>query len=164
MIRRPPRSTLFPYTTLFRSPQRRAHPPEHGDRVHQDAPLRRSDSSLSARAGARQLARRCTLRPRVSALATRRPRWRRAASEDVPRASAQRTRRAKVDRACQPGLAGSRDRLVRRAGGEDGKPLIRTCAVLAVAAGVGGAVVGGLEDTPPRPGGGVGILIPPRRH
>src|SRR2546430_10524568 len=27
MIRRPPRSTLFPYTTLFRSPpQRRAHP------------------------------------------------------------------------------------------------------------------------------------------
>src|SRR5215475_15687592 len=26
MIRRPPRSTLFPYTTLFRSPQVRAHP------------------------------------------------------------------------------------------------------------------------------------------
>src|SRR5258708_31742327 len=25
MIRRPPRSTLFPYTTLFRSIQRRAH-------------------------------------------------------------------------------------------------------------------------------------------
>src|SRR3989337_3191921 len=25
MIRRPPRSTLFPYTTLFRSLQRRAH-------------------------------------------------------------------------------------------------------------------------------------------
>src|SRR2546430_11984459 len=25
MIRRPPRSTLFPYTTLFRSPSRRAH-------------------------------------------------------------------------------------------------------------------------------------------
>src|SRR2546422_6170234 len=25
MIRRPPRSTLFPYTTLFRSTQRRAH-------------------------------------------------------------------------------------------------------------------------------------------
>src|SRR5687767_15730733 len=30
MIRRPPRSTLFPYTTLFRS--RREHPPRHGDR------------------------------------------------------------------------------------------------------------------------------------
>src|SRR2546427_4257206 len=26
MIRRPPRSTLFPYTTLFRSPDLRAHP------------------------------------------------------------------------------------------------------------------------------------------
>src|SRR5215211_7631846 len=35
MIRRPPRSTLFPYTTLFRSPPRRARcppsfPPGHG--------------------------------------------------------------------------------------------------------------------------------------
>src|SRR2546425_6351595 len=32
MIRRPPRSTLFPYTTLFRSPlgARVEHPPEHG--------------------------------------------------------------------------------------------------------------------------------------
>src|SRR3712207_6952758 len=27
MIRRPPRSTLFPYTTLFRSPLRRRHLP-----------------------------------------------------------------------------------------------------------------------------------------
>src|SRR5689334_24337814 len=27
MIRRPPRSTLFPYTTLFRSPGRRRPPP-----------------------------------------------------------------------------------------------------------------------------------------
>src|SRR2546430_13365651 len=26
MIRRPPRSTLFPYTTLFRSPARESHP------------------------------------------------------------------------------------------------------------------------------------------
>src|SRR5438477_8829693 len=30
MIRRPPRSTLFPYTTLFRSPRRGRHrPPRH---------------------------------------------------------------------------------------------------------------------------------------
>src|SRR5688572_33511448 len=53
MIRRPPRSTLFPYTTLFRSrrrrlpdarPQRRhafrrrgpAHPPGHPDRLETD--------------------------------------------------------------------------------------------------------------------------------
>src|SRR2546430_13440594 len=28
MIRRPPRSTLFPYTTLFRSPERAGPPPE----------------------------------------------------------------------------------------------------------------------------------------
>src|SRR5437667_9053894 len=39
MIRRPPRSTLFPYTTLFRSPQRAAfgaHEP--GELVHVNAP------------------------------------------------------------------------------------------------------------------------------
>src|SRR2546425_3435158 len=37
MIRRPPRSTLFPYTTLFRSPQRvRAQHLEH-HAVHLDA-------------------------------------------------------------------------------------------------------------------------------
>src|SRR5437763_15726362 len=29
MLRRPPRSTLFPYTTLFRSPFRRQHHPLH---------------------------------------------------------------------------------------------------------------------------------------
>src|SRR3712207_8580326 len=28
MIRRPPRSTLFPYTTLFRSPERLGKPPK----------------------------------------------------------------------------------------------------------------------------------------
>src|SRR2546426_8406690 len=30
MIRRPPRSTLFPYTTLFRSARRLARVPDHG--------------------------------------------------------------------------------------------------------------------------------------
>src|SRR5258708_19035648 len=30
MIRRPPRSTLFPYTTLFRSPPKRTNPPDRG--------------------------------------------------------------------------------------------------------------------------------------
>src|SRR2546430_15599441 len=30
MIRRPPRSTLFPYTTLFRSGRHPCHPPRHG--------------------------------------------------------------------------------------------------------------------------------------
>src|SRR2546430_12771609 len=44
MIRRPPRSTLFPYTTLFRSPhsdrrarQRRAHGRERGRRAARGA-------------------------------------------------------------------------------------------------------------------------------
>src|SRR3712207_7841698 len=32
MIRRPPRSTLFPYTTLFRSPRRRAVTPARARR------------------------------------------------------------------------------------------------------------------------------------
>src|SRR5258708_17806915 len=31
MIRRPPRSTLFPYTTLFRSPRRRCRCPHPGN-------------------------------------------------------------------------------------------------------------------------------------
>src|SRR6266567_1836230 len=42
MIRRPPRSTLFPYTTLFRS-----EPLRHGRRGHQEGPrdlLRRQRS------------------------------------------------------------------------------------------------------------------------
>src|SRR3712207_8514821 len=33
MIRRPPRSTLFPYTTLFRSRERAQHEPEHPRRA-----------------------------------------------------------------------------------------------------------------------------------
>src|SRR3712207_7321977 len=39
MIRRPPRSTLFPYTTLFRSPERRL--PPVGDQAGRLGPLRR---------------------------------------------------------------------------------------------------------------------------
>src|SRR3712207_9018762 len=47
MIRRPPRSTLFPYTTLFRSRRQRAAPP--GDR---DRPgLRREDLVATGRDG-----------------------------------------------------------------------------------------------------------------
>src|SRR3712207_7454867 len=34
MIRRPPRSTLFPYTTLFRSHQRAAYYSQVGSRMH----------------------------------------------------------------------------------------------------------------------------------
>src|SRR2546427_5992661 len=49
MIRRPPRSTLFPYTTLFRSPLGQAHAPRHragvppGDRA---GPESRADRCL----------------------------------------------------------------------------------------------------------------------
>src|SRR3712207_7450617 len=35
MIRRPPRSTLFPYTTLFRSPVRHAVPERHARRLQE---------------------------------------------------------------------------------------------------------------------------------
>src|SRR3712207_7048925 len=35
MIRRPPRSTLFPYTTLFRSPRHPHHRRAHGRRAGQ---------------------------------------------------------------------------------------------------------------------------------
>src|SRR5256885_8196428 len=43
MIRRPPRSTLFPYTTLFRSPARAldlAHGPQRDDVSHSPSPAR----------------------------------------------------------------------------------------------------------------------------
>src|SRR5687768_18367291 len=58
MIRRPPRSTLFPYTTLFRSAQLRV-PPESGDvkeeptrrvpvaQVHQEGLTGRADLRAS---------------------------------------------------------------------------------------------------------------------
>src|SRR3712207_8018279 len=39
MIRRPPRSTLFPYTTLFRSPVP-VHPLADGQQLHRAADLR----------------------------------------------------------------------------------------------------------------------------
>src|SRR5438128_8249172 len=41
MIRRPPRSTLFPYTTLFRSDSQRQC--EHGDRGERRGPRERTD-------------------------------------------------------------------------------------------------------------------------
>src|SRR5258708_19611642 len=42
MIRRPPRSTLFPYTTLFRSPRRRRETP--AGKLRPD-PFRHSDAA-----------------------------------------------------------------------------------------------------------------------
>src|SRR3712207_7324127 len=47
MIRRPPRSTLFPYTTLFRSAQRRIGDADRGE-VHRDAAADRQPMALPA--------------------------------------------------------------------------------------------------------------------
>src|SRR3712207_6911194 len=60
MIRRPPRSTLFPYTTLFRSrrakrgswttsapPRRSSTPPSRSSRPSQDSPAGRSEEHTS---------------------------------------------------------------------------------------------------------------------
>src|SRR2546430_12177763 len=47
MIRRPPRSTLFPYTTLFRSTQREQHGGDAKRRSeeHSELPLREHDGA-----------------------------------------------------------------------------------------------------------------------
>src|SRR5256885_12133610 len=50
MIRRPPRSTLFPYTTLFRST-----PDPPGQRVAGGCPLGRGDGGRVARCGVASL-------------------------------------------------------------------------------------------------------------
>src|SRR5258708_23312240 len=52
MIRRPPRSTLFPYTTLFRSSLRPAEPPRR-PRWAVRGPARWSEGLVSARAACR---------------------------------------------------------------------------------------------------------------
>src|SRR3989441_7222302 len=54
MIRRPPRSTLFPYTTLFRSPVRQL-----GVRGHLIGNARVADFCLGAHDALRQRGRRC---------------------------------------------------------------------------------------------------------
>src|SRR2546430_10353011 len=46
MIRRPPRSTLFPYTTLFRSRSRRGQALRHHLRHHRRRPRRRDRDAL----------------------------------------------------------------------------------------------------------------------
>src|SRR2546429_4355948 len=47
MIRRPPRSPLFPYTTLFRSPRRRASPRAARRRIRSRARAEREGSGDS---------------------------------------------------------------------------------------------------------------------
>src|SRR3712207_8683841 len=64
MIRRPPRSTLFPYTTLFRSPVRNGHAVREGARQRRPAdhcgrPLEMERELLDPPRG------RCRVRPRT---------------------------------------------------------------------------------------------------
>src|SRR2546427_9046690 len=53
MIRRPPRSTLFPYTTLFRSPVRKGHSPKKKPlaRTHPGGLRRRLDLARTSLLG-----------------------------------------------------------------------------------------------------------------
>src|SRR3712207_8514823 len=52
MIRRPPRSTLFPYTTLFRSdevPDTEVHPPAQTKRENLPDPVRQEHAGITFR-------------------------------------------------------------------------------------------------------------------
>src|SRR3712207_7970316 len=64
MIRRPPRSTLFPYTTLFRSPgERRARPAANSHRGRPDEPASHLDGGSRVRSSLRRrLGQRCRRR------------------------------------------------------------------------------------------------------
>src|SRR3712207_8225377 len=53
MIRRPPRSTLFPYTTLFRSHRGRGRPEGHVHRRHAERPGPPGDPRVDGLPGAR---------------------------------------------------------------------------------------------------------------
>src|SRR5689334_24567841 len=50
MLRHPPRSTLFPYTTLFRSARRELRPPREPRRRSAGCTRRRSTTGLGVRA------------------------------------------------------------------------------------------------------------------
>src|SRR5438093_10105858 len=47
MIRRPPRSTLFPYTTLFRSRFAMSHPQQVYRRMHEECPPSHDRASVA---------------------------------------------------------------------------------------------------------------------
>src|SRR3712207_7681279 len=58
MIRRPPRSTLFPYTTLFRSPARTAQPDECAPALRVSRVCRFETATVQTTPGPRALAQR----------------------------------------------------------------------------------------------------------
>src|SRR3712207_7291582 len=53
MIRRPPRSTLFPYTTLFRSTAELKRPPRKSRRSNRQTPVGVATWSIRTRTGGR---------------------------------------------------------------------------------------------------------------
>src|SRR2546421_5681520 len=57
MIRRPPRSTLFPYTTLFRSSWRCSRPVREARLARRGGPARRAGRRRAVRGGGRLAAR-----------------------------------------------------------------------------------------------------------
>src|ERR1035437_5167655 len=88
MIRRPPRSTLFPYTTLFRSPERADVGPDRvgdpaGDRERRREADRAQERALHARFG--EVAR--VEAPELHVQDATRPRRRPRISDSIWRAS-----------------------------------------------------------------------------
>src|SRR2546422_5533144 len=71
MIRRPPRSTLFPYTTLFRSRGGTPHPCRTRGRGAPSAPGSRSSGASSARSARRFRSRRGRSEEHTSELQSR---------------------------------------------------------------------------------------------
>src|SRR5256885_7303481 len=61
MIRRPPRSTLFPYTTLFRSRRRQRRAPRRDDPSRADGLLRARDGSSRSEEHTSELQSPCNL-------------------------------------------------------------------------------------------------------
>src|SRR5258705_6165316 len=78
MIRRPPRSTLFPYTTLFRSQERhqerrsrlRGHQPRFAYLLHPCADVRRSEEHTSELQSLRHLVCRLLLEKKKNKIST----------------------------------------------------------------------------------------------
>src|SRR5215475_467050 len=77
MIRRPPRSTLFPYTTLFRSDPRRGHRNPQGDRqaAHGRGPGLRSEEHTSELQSRENLVCRLLLEKKKPVLSTMTETW-----------------------------------------------------------------------------------------
>src|SRR2546430_7749495 len=100
MIRRPPRSTLFPYTTLFRSHGHLGCAEAHGERIHRDlAPLARSEEHTSELQSQSNLVCRLLLEKKKH---IKRTSACRALSASVLRSKLRTVRRCQPDPQCRP--------------------------------------------------------------